>query len=150
MMNKMHQDYLFQSFPELFDKGPDTAIAQWGFEVGDGWYGLLERMCHDLSKAVRTGQVDSPRIHQIKSKFGRLVVRTSTSHTIVEQIIATAIESSKRTCETCGAPGDLVRRNRWSVVACSEHVGSREPAPTLKPPIFAQEKLSARDSRNEE
>lgn len=127
-MNKTYQDYLFQSFPELFDDASDAPLKQWGIEVQDGWYPIIARMCCDMIALFRKGHIDLPRIHQIKSKFGQLTVYMSASDEAVEKIVGSAIESSQHTCEICGAPGILrCKRNRWYLVACPEHAGDAEP-----------------------
>ena len=121
-MNRTQQDYLFRSFPELFDAANDAPITQWGIEVQDGWYAIIAQMCSDLEALQRTRQSALPKIRQIKAKYGQLTVYLSARDEAVDTIIGAAIESCKRTCEICGVRGTLrCTRNRWYFVACSQH-----------------------------
>lgn len=61
---------LVQKYPTIFkDYGGDmrkTCMA-WGFECGDGWYDLINKLCSDISK------IDSNVIAiQVKEKYGTL------------------------------------------------------------------------------
>lgn len=121
-MNKTQQDYLFQSFRELFDPANDAPITQWGIEVQDGWYAIIAQMCSDLEALQSTRQPTLPKIRQIKAKYGQLTVYLSDRDEAVDTIIGSAIESSKRTCEICGTQGSLrCTKNRWYFVACAQH-----------------------------
>lgn len=127
-MNRTQQDYLFRSFPELFDDANDAPIKQWGIEVQDGWYAIIAQMCSDFDDLRRTRQSALPKIRQIKSKYGQLTVYLSATDEAVDTIIGAAIENAKHTCEICGAPGTLRRtKNRWYFVACRQHAEGAEP-----------------------
>ena len=126
-MDKAQQKQLFQSFPELFDDGPDTPITQWGIEVKDGWYDIVLQLCKDLDTLRITRKSDTPKIRQLKSKFARLTIYLSDSDEIVEKIVANAADQASHTCEDCGAPGKLYRnRRRWYFIACAQHAGGAE------------------------
>jgi hypothetical protein len=126
-MDKARQEQLFQSFPELFDDGPDAPITQWGIEVKDGWYDIVVQLCKDLEILRITRKSDTPKIRQLKSKFGQLTIYLSDSDEVVEKIVANAVDHASHTCEDCGAPGELYRnRNRWYFIACTKHAGYAE------------------------
>ena len=73
-MDERLQKKLVGRYPHIFkDYRGDmryTCMA-WGFECGDGWFELLNNMCHDI---VELGQNKNIQViaHQVKEKFGGL------------------------------------------------------------------------------
>jgi hypothetical protein len=114
------REELRKSFPNW------TSRLQWGFEHGDGWRAITQRVFEDLSVIVGT---DAPTIavHQIKAKVGSYSFYVDTDQlseeqrTAVAQCLAEANSQAKSTCETCGSPGQLIRDRGWYHVACSTH-----------------------------
>lgn len=129
-MNKQNQEYLFNAFPDLFDDSDDAPIREWGIEVQDGWYAIIEEMCMELYDLRSKVPNTFPKIRQVKSKFGGLVVYLSEQDASVEPILDAAVVACKHTCETCGSPGVLRRtRRRWYFVACDQHSEGCEIVP---------------------
>ena len=73
-MDERLQKKLVIRYPEIFrDYGGDiryTCMA-WGMECGDGWFELLNRMCHDIIKLAKNKDI-KVIAHQVKEKFGGL------------------------------------------------------------------------------
>lgn len=154
---------LCEAYPLLFkDRHRDmreTAMC-WGFEVGDGWYSLIDSLCalicwpyqqacehyrylRDLEgveeypggKVIGAIAVERARLAmedaatavpvavQVKEKFGtlRFYVRGVRSRSeAVRHYIEFAEYISSRTCEVCGAPGEL-RKGGWWRTLGDEH-----------------------------
>jgi hypothetical protein len=100
--------------------------AGFGFECGQGWSGLLEKLFNDLSQILRP-RGDQIEIRQIKEKFGTLRVYWAgavDNHTdaLIEDAILLATFRSEVTCDVCGDSGQM-RRNGFGYyhVACNVH-----------------------------
>jgi len=119
------QQSLFNKYPKLFAQR-DLPMTQtcmcWGIECGDGWYGVIDRMCEKLAAY-------DVELVQLKEKFAGLRAYTSSYPTddadAIDDITETAEEESLTVCEACGQPGTL-RTGGWLVTACDEcHGGVR-------------------------
>ncbi|MBL0403833.1 hypothetical protein JKG68_07650 [Microvirga aerilata] len=103
-----------------------TKQLQWGFEHGDGWRTITERVFADLATIVGT---DNPEmeVHQIKAKVGTYNFYIDASHlpavqrAAIEARLTEANSEAGATCETCGRPGQLIRDRGWYHVACPAH-----------------------------
>ena len=98
----------------------------WGFDVGDGWYDLIDALCiviqnhvdnqlrrqaHDL----KAGRISAEDIvpeedvqvvaAQVKEKFGGLRFYVNGCDETVRGMIGMAESMSFRICESCGNPG---------------------------------------------
>lgn len=111
------------------DRQPEMAIFLENFcqdavdvTIQPGWANLVLDLHIALTKLC-----PDYRVGQIKEKFGSLryyIFYVSRP----EKVIATAIklliagyeDLSSRTCETCGAPGEL-RDTRWQRTLCDKH-----------------------------
>jgi len=116
---------LANKFPELFrdlDGDPQKTLMNYGCDIGDGWYKLLEECCQKL--------VDSKCdviLVQVKEKFAILTIYI---HARIEgkeipeeafQICRDAAKASQTICEHCGAPGYIRRDSRfWIKTLCNE------------------------------
>ena len=129
-MNQQNHEHLFSKYSGLFDDSDDAPIREWGIEVQDGWYSIIEGMCRDLYDRRSEDPDTFPRIRQVKSKFGGLVVYMSEQDAPVELILDAAVTACQHTCETCGSYGVLRRtKRRWYFVACDQHAGDSEIVP---------------------
>jgi uncharacterized protein with HEPN domain len=117
---------LLERYPSLYREARTTPsnkacrLAIDGFCIGDGWYGIVDRLSAKLS-------VD-PNLHvwQIKEKYGSLRVYFCDQDTpsdlrldkATEAVLDKATRESIRTCEICGKPGTLTKRRNWVSVRC--------------------------------
>jgi len=111
-MNNVNQGVLKMTFPELFravgvDKTSPfyTVITERGIECDDGWNDIIIGMCKNLCT-----QFPSLYFIQIKEKFGKLRVYyecNTWEREAVYKIIRECSNQSVKTCEICGAPGQL-------------------------------------------
>lgn len=91
------------------------------FEVGDGWYELLDEALGKIQSRVDESGCTQVVADQIKEKFGTLRFYKSGGDEVCRDFITEAEAKSAKTCDTCGMPGEMVRSS-WIRVACQEHV----------------------------
>ena len=100
------------------DRPPITDVGF--FQVGKGWYPLIQKLIEDLIELGWNKQV-----YQVKEKFGGLRFYINTGTEEIHQRIRKAEDESYETCETCGEPGEL-RKGGWWTVACDKHIPNNE------------------------
>ena len=105
---------------------PSVTAMYWGIACGDGWFDMIDELCHDLQHL--TDHEGAPQLvaMQVKGKFGslRFRVQIRTASEAQEALIEAAIERSTRTCNVYGAPGQARRsgRNQWiGSIRCPQH-----------------------------
>ncbi|MGA7744118.1 MAG: hypothetical protein WBP56_13465 [Polyangia bacterium] len=131
-MTAAHVLSLLERFPVLYREAwatPSNAaspFARDGFDVSDGWFGIVERMSAKLA-ADPANHID-----QLKEKWGRLTVYLTRPEDAaapaptaagmpgeeLDRAIDEAEEESERTCLVCGEPGTSEKRGRWVTVLC--------------------------------
>jgi hypothetical protein len=109
---------------KLLDKYPKLFSNQqfWGFECGDGWYGILDHLCGAI--AEYTYNSDDLYVDQVKEKFGRLRFYLSREDDVIHGMVSMAEYMSSQICETCGERGQL-RTGSWLVTLCDMHDQAR-------------------------
>lgn len=123
-MDKTLEARLFERYPEIFRERnlpKESSEMYWGLQVGDGWHPLLESLCRDLQNATDTNGSPQVVATQVKSKFGRLRFHAHRQDDRQKAMIELAEEASARTCDICGAPGELVPSRRSSSTRCAQH-----------------------------
>jgi uncharacterized protein with HEPN domain len=119
-MTPAHQLELIRHHPGLYRLATEPLALPYepfgldGFAVGDGWHGIIERLSVELAADPSLVTV------QVKEKDGVLKFHVTER---VGAKSAAAIEAargeSERTCEICGAPGEIAARLRgWVSVRC--------------------------------
>lgn len=94
------------------------SLMGFGFDCGDGWFDLIWRLCEDIEKL---GPPKGFEVVQVKEKFGELRFYANGSTDAIEDRIDQATGESVKTCETCGAPGEL-QTGGWYFTACPVHI----------------------------
>jgi len=122
-----HALALLEKYPVLYREAwvapanPASRFACNGFEIGDGWFSLVDRLSARLAKDTAI------HIVQVKEKYGRLKVYWEGEENAppdprldaeIEAAIREAADESERTCEVCGRPGISDWRHRWVSVRC--------------------------------
>jgi len=84
-------------------------------ECGPGWFSLINEALKKLFKL-------NPKLQilQIKEKFGGLRLYVSHCSSEMNIVINEAKAKAEKTCELCGAPGDLNNDGRWLSTKCLE------------------------------
>lgn len=80
--------------------------------VGSGWSDIIDRLIDDLEKLGWNG-----RVAQVKEKFGELRFYIDEGTDSMFDRIEKATTESLRTCEDCGAPGEI-RGGGWLRTLC--------------------------------
>ena len=120
-MKKILSDRLNEEFPELY-RGRHLSIQEnlmpFGFECGDGWFGLL----WNLSNQIRTLDPDGHVMAaQVKEKFGTLRFYIDAGSDEIYEAIHHAMRKSSKICESCGNPGTYNKDGGyWISVRCLE------------------------------
>lgn len=93
-------------FAERNDDAESTAMC-WGFEIGDGWYTLVDVLCREIQR--ETDEQGAPQVvaSQVKQKGGELRFHVAAASDRQAAMIGFAQAMSRHLCETCGAPGTL-------------------------------------------
>lgn len=113
-MNEHNTHILFNRYPRLY-RGrtlsfQDSAMS-WGFECGDGWFDLINRLssqieeeCRRLREVEGWDEAALPIATQVKEKLGTLRFRMTLSRLTpaIESMIDEALVESQYICERCG------------------------------------------------
>lgn len=133
---------LCERYPKIFENrtaSMNESCMAWGFDCGDGWFNILNKLCANIQNHIdwRNKQrarllIDNPYnseipeevaqvvADQVKEKFGTLRFYYTGGDDRIDGMVCMAESMSAITCETCGAPGKL-RGDRWVYTACDEH-----------------------------
>jgi hypothetical protein len=118
IMTAAHQLELIDRYPTLYwlalkpPARPFSAFALDGFTVGNGWFGIIERLSAALAVDPRAS------VGQVKEKHGTLRLYCSRARELDAAVDAASAES-EQTCEICGGSGTIAARLRgWISVRC--------------------------------
>jgi len=118
-MTREHFDeYMCKIYPKQFrERNMDMTqtCMCWGFDIGCGWYELLDEMCSKINEVHKKTGI-FPVFTQIKEKFGggRFYYDIDNSESAIDKemegfiieyidmIISRAENEAEHTCETCG------------------------------------------------
>ena len=118
-MNEQNTAKLFNDFSFFHpEKGPQETLMCFGFEVGDGWFDLIYKLCEDI-KALNPPE--DFEVIQVKEKFGGLRFYCNSATKEIHDRINIAEEKSYHICEGCGVdvPEGPVRDRGWIVTLCT-------------------------------
>ncbi len=118
----MNQNETLRKYPELFgtDFSPQKTLMGFGFEVGKGWAGVIQKHLPEISKVVEEQKLTDFRIVQVKEKFGMLSIYCNYYIDEIDEIIDEMEEECSKTCEKCGSTENVeYRQDGWMRVTCS-------------------------------
>ena len=126
-MKKELDEKLCAKYPKIFaDRHGDMreTLMCWGFDCGDGWYWLIDKLCSNLQwntdKNNRDGEYPQVVAVQVKEKFGglRFYVQGGTSE---QHAVISFVESlSYSVCESCGTTKNMGRTSGWIASICED------------------------------
>lgn len=125
-MRQELDDLLCQRYPDIFrDRHADMAETGmcWGFSCGDGWFGIIDELCAEITRQVKAGAMPPVVASRVKSKTGYLRFHIR-GHFRPEEnpqalrLIDLAQQSAERTCEECGMPGERPDEAGYGTVLC--------------------------------
>ncbi len=123
-MTPDHDKLLCERYPKIFEDrhaSIQTSLMAFGFEVGDGWFDLINRLCARLQALSDECGAPQAVAVQVKEKFGTLRFYVRPSNDEQMAAIAAAERESKDICETCGTAGRLVVANGCWMTRCDAH-----------------------------
>ena len=107
---------LFEKYPGLYQgrfDPPSKSSMCFGFECGDGWFDLIDRLSAEIT------DIDPDvRVMQVKEKFGGLRFYVDSAPDEVYELITDAEERSFSICERCGSPGKPSDCSGWIKTLC--------------------------------
>lgn len=132
-MNPELDKKLVETYPKLYRQRNlpmNQTCMNWGFECGDGWFDIINRLSAELEWLNNIGVVTVEAV-QVKEKFGTLrfyeSIREGKNWTddfpieIIEDLIDEACAKSAYTCEVCGSKHAHLRSGGWLRTLCDEH-----------------------------
>ena len=139
-MNIELQKLLLCRYPNFLRKSADMRpFDERGIECEDGWFEMIDQLCSacedEIEGLIARGLDKStwPRVSQIKEKFGSLRFRvTGKVSAGLHHKFSGAEQASLLTCESCGKPGRLRRKNgiRTHCDSCRAQLDARVLART--------------------
>lgn len=130
---------LCEKYPKIFAQRnlPMTETClYWGMDCGDGWYWLIDNLCHSIqgyvdchNEGVNIRQKAGTMIKgdkelqveavQVKEKFGQLRFYINQGDETIYGMIWLAESMSKGICEMCGATENVTStEGRWVKYLC--------------------------------
>lgn len=133
---------LCKKYPKIFaNRHGDmmTTAMCWGFEHGDGWYDIIDRLCSNIQNHIdwKNDQrehllknnpynlkipdaVNQVVATQVKEKFGSLRFYYDGGDEYIDGMVRMAEAMTSVTCEKCGAPAKT-RDGGWVRTLCETH-----------------------------
>jgi hypothetical protein len=118
---------MHEEVSELLEQKEIVLPIQFGFEVGDGWYVLLDELMSSITNHIKNhnkwnvsetiGPIDF-KITQVKEKFGGLRFYGYGGDSVIEGMINFAENMSYRICETCGSMTGVGQTKGWIYTIC--------------------------------
>ena len=126
-MNATHREYFRTAYPGIFVRDEENHMFYW--DVGDGWFHLLDELCRDIVSYCAERGIYQPTCAQLKEKFGTLRFYMDPSpddHSQEDrdrfhELIQRAEHASSVTCDVCGLSGKMLH-DGWIRVRCEEHI----------------------------
>lgn len=136
---------LCEKYPVIFrDRHGNkmTTAMCWGFDHGDGWYHLLDSLCHTIQSHIDSNQEhihwcyqngaeppeEIPQVVavQVKEKYATLRFYYNGGDSHIDGAVHAIETLSRYVCEECGKPGE-VRNDGWLRTLCDDHYVNHHP-----------------------
>jgi hypothetical protein len=128
---------LCEEFPYLYrgrNQAAQASIGVYGFECGDGWFGLIRELLERIEEVARQNGWEPhsdvwPEAVQVKQKAGRLRFYLAAYNDALHDCIEQAGDASEKICENCGKPGTTTTDSPGGVkTLCEAHAASMRNA----------------------
>jgi Zn finger protein HypA/HybF involved in hydrogenase expression len=118
-MRQELEEKLAKAYPEIFEEC-------WEIGCGDGWYWLIEQLCHSIQMHVHSQRKPHIKALQVKEKFGRLRFNTNRVDNTIDGMIWLAESMSKGICEMCGTVENVTAtKDGWIKYLCPKCMNER-------------------------
>ncbi|CAN7464863.1 hypothetical protein [Paraburkholderia hospita] len=117
---------LCATYPKIFaDRHKsNTIIGMRGFECGDGWFDLLDLLCHNLQGETDHNGGPQAVAEQVKEKMAGLRFYAHGVNDRMQGMIRMAETVSYTICDVCGERGRTLECNGIYQTLCVKHVSS--------------------------
>jgi hypothetical protein len=139
-MDSQKTNELYEKFPHLYRERTaplESSKMGWGFQCEDGWYKIIYEMSKKINKTSVEGEF-APAITEVsRNKDGTLYVEARNLTPPVADIITTATEQSRLTCEFCAYTPAFLRTSKGpheGHIACGRCLRKAAPATKGKAP----------------
>lgn len=125
-MKKEYDDYLVAKYPKIFanrNKSEMESCMYWGFEHGNGWFWLLDRLCKSIQGYIDNNphlNISQVVADQVKEKFGSLSFYYSGGDKRIDGMVSLAENMSEYICEKCGSTKEVGQTKGWITTLCKE------------------------------
>lgn len=121
-MREELEDKLFKKYPKIFirDETIDRNLMGFGFECGDGWYWLIDKLCSSLQFQADQNGHQQMVATQVKAKFGGLCFYVQSNDEYLDAYIEFAESLSTSVCEECGSTNDVIQTKGWIRTVCKD------------------------------
>ena len=139
-MNSQKTNELYEKFPHLYrERTAPLASSKmaWGFQCEDGWHKIIYEMSKKINKTSVEGEFAPAIIEVSRNKDGTLYVEARNLTPPVADIITSAKEQSRLTCEFCAYTPAFLRTTKGphkGHIACGRCLRKAAPAPKGKTP----------------
>lgn len=114
---------LYNKYPKIFaqkDLSPTETCMCWGFECGDGWFNIIDKLCENIQNHINKNNLPQLEAEQVKQKFGTLRFYTNgNTDECIDKFITEAEEQTYHICETCGSIEDIKPTQGWISYLCA-------------------------------
>ena len=139
-MDSQKTNELYEKFPHLYRERAaplESSGMGWGFGCENGWYKIIYEMSKKIDKISTEGE-HAPAISLVsRHEDGTLYVAVSNITPPVADIVTSATEQSRLTCEFCAYTPAFLRTSRGphkGHIACGRCSRKAAPAPKGKTP----------------
>ena len=151
-MDSQKTNELYEKFPHLYRERTaplESSGMGWGFQCENGWYKIIYEMSKKIDKISKDGQF-APAIAEVsRNPDGTLYVAVSNITPPVADIVTSATEQSRLTCEFCAYTPAFLRTTKGphkGHIACGRCLRKATPAPKGNDPKRHKKSLRAPDT----
>ena len=140
-MDSQLENKLYEQFPDLYRERTaslEGSRMPWGCQIEKGWYKILYDMSEQIQKIAVSGD-NSPAIMEVgRDEYGQLMVGVRNITPPIADIVRSAKERSRLTCEFCSYAPAILRSRKGRLqghVACGRCVSKNttsRPQPKYK------------------
>ena len=139
-MDSHKTNELYEKFPHLYRERTaplESSKMAWGFQCENGWYKIIYEMSKKIDKISKEGEF-APAIAEVsRHEDGTLYVAVSNITPPVADIVTSATEQSRLTCEFCAYTPAFLRTTNGPYsghIACGRCLRKATPPTKGKPP----------------
>jgi len=127
-MDKHLDEKLCEEYPKIFrqrNMSMKVTCMCWGFDCDNGWYWLIDNLCHQLQWDIDHNKYPQLEAVQVKEKFGTLRFYVYGGNAEQNAIISFAESLSGSICERCGSTEEVTQTSGWIQSLCKKCIGDK-------------------------